>query len=531
MKSRGLILILALSLPTLAGCARPEPVISQETPFDALARWVPGDATQVFFLNLDPDGEAGRHWTRIRRHLEAHPMGQELLNALSHQFKVEGYGLGELVVGPAVNWYDRETDHVIAQVSDDEATRDALLQHFERVTWEQEEYDDKTLYHGRPRRVSSREWLAWAVHDGLLFLSVHYDQESLTGLRELLDLAQEDSLTALPAWRTLRDRLPETPMGLLFFNVAEQARRNPPAPDDASPGETLIHQIEALAYAVVPEEGGVRLEIAGTVAPQADASPEACALFNLPAVSTTSWPSLPASTAIALIAPDAHTIWPLLKEIFFAQGSASDQLARIRDTVGLDLEADLAGADGPLTGDFALAITPPLPDQPISEGLPAGQLLILSRSASEAQMTDVQAAMESRGAVFGPREVEDLALQTQTGTELTGYAISYGFDGDTMLFGSSPDIIAQAAATRRDGGGLVTSDSFQALLAASPDAPTLVVYFNSEPLTGMLQTNMTEEEYRNREEHALLEVFEAVGVALRFAADGIDGVAYCFVPE
>ena len=524
-----LTLTLALSLPALTHCGPPEQVASQETPFETLAHRVSGETEQVFFLDLKPDGEAGRHWERIRQHLEANPSGQEGLDALSHQFRVEEYGLDELIVGPVVIGSWGGAEHIIAQVSheNEEAARDALLQHFEYVTWEQEEYEGRTLYHGRPGWASSRERLAWTIHDGFLFLSIRYDQETLTNLQELVSLAQEDSLAALPAWRTLCERLPGTPMGLMFLNVAEQARSSPPAPDDTL-NEALVQQVEALAFAAVPEQDGMRVEIVGTVALQPDAprKNEVHALFNLPAVDPTAWPGLPSGTAITLMAHDASVIWPWLEDMF-----NMDSLSQLGDTAGLDLEADLAGVEGPLTGDFALAITPPLPDQPISQGLLAGQLLILARGASEARMAAVQAAMEGRGAVFGPGEIEGVPLQTQAGTEPSGYAISYGFDLDdnTLIFGSSPGVIGQAVTARREGTGLVTTPTFRSFLETLSGDPSLLVYLNCGALTSLAQANMTEERYQENEEYLLLEAFEAIGISLRFAPDRLDGVVYFFV--
>jgi len=519
-----LVLILALSLPVLTCCRQPEQVGARSMVFDPLARWVPGDTEQVFFLDLKPDGETGRHWERIRRQLEANPTGQQALDAMSHQLRVEEYGLDEFIAGPVVSGSWRKAEYVIAQVSDEKAAEEALLQHFEYVTWEQEEYEGRTLYHGRTRRASSRERLAWTIHDGFLFLSVRYDQEALTNLQELLSLAQADSLAALPVWRTLCERLPETPMGLVFLNVAEQMRSSPSTLADASLSTALGQQDLVLAFAAVPEKEGMRVEIAGTVALQPDAPPEVHDLFYLPAVDPAAWTGLPSDTAIALITHDASVVWPWLKDMFGL--GLPDQLG---DTIGLNLEADLASAGGPLTGDFALAITPPLPEQLISQGLPAGQLLILARDGSEERIADVQAAMEGRGAVFGPGEVEGVSLQTQAGTKPTGYAISYGFDGDTLLFGSSPEVIGWGVVARREGKGLVTTPTFQSFLAVSPDAPSLVVYLDSRSLTGLAQANMTEEQYQTNEEYILMEAFEAIGFSLRFAPDGLDGIMYFFV--
>jgi hypothetical protein len=523
-----LLLVLVLALPALAGCT--QPMQAAATPFDALARWVPADAEFVFFLDLRPGGEPGRHWERIRQRMEANPAGQEALNSLLNTFRVERYGLGELIVGPAVNWSGHGAEHLAIQVHDEGAAGDALRQHFQDVAWEQVEHEGRTLYHGRNLDSwRQREHIAWTIGDGLLFLSFSYDQvydrEPLTALQALLDLDQADSLASLPAWRALRDRLPATPMGLMFANTAAQARRSPPPPGDTSLEAAMNRQLVAIALAAVPEEEGMRVEIAGEVVLQPGTLPEFRAMFDLPAVDPAAWAGLPADTAFTLVGHDLSVLWPWLSDMF-----NMDALDQLRDVVGLDLEADLAGVDGPLTGDFALAATPPLPDHPIIQGVPAGQFLILARGASEAQAAGVRAAMEGRGAVFGRREVEGVTLQTQVGTELTGYAISYSFDGDTFLFGSSPGVVGQAVAASREHSGLVTTAAFRAARRVLPADPSLVVYFNCGAMTRLAQANMTDEQYQKNLEYRLLESFEAIVLGLRFPSNGqMDGVVYFFV--
>jgi hypothetical protein len=365
---------------------------AEPTAFDELAHRVPGDAEQAYFLDLKPGGEAGRHWERIREQLEANPTGQEALNAALQPFRVEAYGLEEFVPGPAVSGYWNGADYVIIQVSDGAAVVSALRQHFRGMTWKQEEFEGKTLYYGQNTDSwQGRERLAWTLHDNLLFLTSRFSrssagQDALSQLQALLNLTEEDSLAALDSWKTLRSRLPEAPMGVVFFNVAEQAGRNPPAPGDTSLSGALAQNTEALALSAEPQEDGMRVEIVGALAGRAGAPPELRALLELPAVDPLAWTSLPAGTAIALISQDASV--PFLKDLLSIKS-----LNQVRDTVGLDLEADLAGEDGPLTGEFALGFTPPLSGQPISQGLPAGQMLFLTQDASPAQMASVQAAM------------------------------------------------------------------------------------------------------------------------------------------
>ena len=528
-----LLLALALSVPALAGCERPAPVFSQGTGFEGLARWVPGDTNSVTFMDLQPTGDMGRHWEHIRRLLESTPAGRDGLNGVYDQFRVKQYGLDPFLVGPAVNWYDDRTEYVMAQVSGDAdpersvAVQEAVLQHFGDVAWEQEEYDGQPLYHGRTWRGAQQEGLAWAVRDGLLFLVYDQGLAPVAQLRDLLSLAQGESLAALPAWQTLRGRLPDTPMMLLFDNLDEQNRRSTPLPANASFGELLNRQFQAAAAAAIPEEQGMRVQIAGTVALQPDVPPEVRAVFDSPAVDPTAWTHVPAEAAITVIGYDASVLWPLLKEGFVSP----EVLAQVREAVGLDLEADLASVGGSLAGGYAWAVLPPLPDQPVGQGLPAGQLLIVGRGATQTQAALVQAAMESRGAIFGPGEVEGVAVHTQVGTELSGYAITYGFDGDTLLFGSSPDAIGQALVARRDQHSLGLTEGFQALLAALPADSSLIIYLNGEPLTRLYQANTTEEAYETGLGYVLLETFESVGAGLRFTPERMDGVMIFFAPE
>lgn len=525
-RSVWLITILALSLPALGGCDLP----GQPPPsaFDTLARWVPAGAEQAFFLDFKLDGEAGRRWEHIRQRIEENEEAREVLRELLSQFRVDEYALDEVITGPAVSGYWEGVEHAILQVSDEEVAREALLRHFGEAVWEEEEFAGKVLRYGRdPDSYQQRERLAWTVFDGLLFLCSSHSYDPLPRLEELVGLTEGDSLSDLPSWQTLRARLPDVCMGLAFINTAEQARQNPPAPDDTSPGAVLTRQIEAVALAAVPEQDGMRFEVVGAFASDTKDIPELQSLFDLPEADPGAWPGLPADTAIALVAHDASLVWPWLKDMFSLDPGSLD---RIQESVGLDLEGDLLGADGPLTGDFALAITPPLPNQPVIEGLTAAQLLILAHGASEAQADGVRAAMEGRGAVFGPGEAEGMTLQTQVGTALTGYAISYGFDDDLFLFGSSPAVIGQGIATQREGRGLIETEAWRVAMAALRDKPMFVVHLQSASLISLVQANTTSE-YQSLGGLQFLEPFEAVSLGLWLQPDRLDGILYFFLAD
>jgi hypothetical protein len=121
-----------------------------------------------------------------------------------------------------------------------------------------------------------------------------------------------------------------------------------------------------------------------------------------------------------------------------------------------------------------------------------------------------------------------MPLQTQLGTGLSGYAISYGFDDRLLLFGSSPDVVGRGLAARRDGGSLVETGSFQHVLKAMPEEPVLIVYIDNGSLRQLAQANVTSEEYQNPEFQAL-EAFEAIGLGLRVDQDWIDGAMYFLI--
>jgi hypothetical protein len=519
-----LILVSALFLPLLASCG----LSAQADPaaFADLARWVPGNAQQIFLLDFKPDGEAGRHWERIRAQIDANPGGQEALASLLAEFKIDEYGLEQVIVGPAVRVFQSGGSYVVAQVADDTAAEAVLRQHFAEVTWQEVEFEGQTLYHARIPYESYKR-LAWTIRDGLLFYAQGPDGQTLSQLQAFLGLARKDSLEALPAWETLRDRLPRNPMGILFFNVAEQTRLSPPRPDGGMPDDVLNQRVQAIALAAVPEEDGMRVEVEGVLASGGDVPPELQALFDLPAVDPATWTGMPAGTATALVTHDASLVWPWVQDSFSLGVGSLDP---VRDAVGLDLEADLLGAEGPLTGEFALAITPPLPDQAVIGGLTAGQMLFLTRDASAAQMDGLRATMETRGAIFGAEEVEGVSLQAQMGTRPSGYAISYGFDGDTLLFGSSPEVVGQALIAGREGTGLTSDPAFQAVAATLPDDASFVLYLNGERLLELIDVNASPDQAQSVE-YQLLSLFEAIGLGLQFESDRLDATVYFFTSQ
>jgi hypothetical protein len=332
-------------------------------------------------------------------------------------------------------------------------------------------------------------------------------------------------LAANPAWDTLRHRLPPSPLGLVFINVAEQVRRNPP-PADRSPATLLSRQVEAVVLAAVPDKDGVHVDVEGLWSAGGEVPPELRALFSVPAVDPDAWSALPADTVLALISRDASTVWPWLKDLL---GLNIGEFDKVREAVGLDMEADLFGAPGPLTGRFALGVTPPLPDQPISQGIIAGQVLALARDATEAQMRGMRAAMEGRGALFRPTEVAGVSLQTQVGTELSGYAIAYGADGEFLYIGSSPDIIGRGIEARRDGGGMVDTAAFRSVAQALPDDPILVFFMHNESMLDLQRANTPTGEAQG--DLAFLEPFEAMGLGLRLDEERLQGAIYFLLKE
>jgi hypothetical protein len=520
-----LVLLSALGLPLPSGCGLPAP--AGPVTFDLLARRVPADVEQAFFLDLKPGGDAGTYWERIRSRLVANSQARPVLDSLLSQFRVKDFGLDAFLVGPAASGYLNDVPYSIVQVNSPSAARDAiLLQDPRNLDWVHEDYGGETLYHGHNRWSNGqREWLALTIYDQLLILAWSYTRDPVDDLKAFVSLSEQDSLASLPAWGTLRARLADDPMGLVFLNLGNQLRQNPPPANDTSL-TAFGQQIEALALAAVPEKNGMRVEIAGSVVLQGNVPAAIRSLLELPGVDPASWAGLPADTAIAISTHGAPTVWPLLRDAFSLQA-----LGAVRDTVGLDIESDLFGVDGPFSSDLAMAITPPLPGQPISQGLAAGQLLFLARGTSQAQMAAVQAAMESQGAVLGSQTVNGIALQVQAGTAPAGYAISFGFDEDVFLLGTSPGIVGQSVSARRDGGGLVQSPAFRAVLGTMPQDPSFFFYLNRPSLTDMAQANMTEHQYGQSQELLGLEAFDAIGLGLKLHTDRIDGTLYFFMRE
>jgi hypothetical protein len=520
-----LALLLALMAPLLGSCGLP----AQAGPlsFDLLAQRLPGDVQQAFFLDLKPAGEAGAHWQRIRDHLAANSEAQALLDSLLSQFRVQDFGLDPFVVGPVANGSLGSTQYCIVQVNSQSAARDAvLLQNKGNPEWKSESYQGRTLYHRSMSTYGQPEWLAFAAYDGLLVLAFDYNIDAIDNLKTLVGLSRQDSLAALPSWQTVYARLPQAPMGLFFLNLGEQLQQNSSPGSDPSLGLAFGQQIEALALAAVPERNGMRVDVVGTIALQDSVPPEIRSLLGLPGVDPASWAGLPADTAMVVSGHNASIIWPVLRDLL-----SVSSLSMVRDAIGLDIEADLFNADGPLSDDFCVALLPPLPDQPIGQGLLAGQLLFLGRDASPAQMDALQAAMESRGAVLSPQEIQGVLVQAQVGTELAGYAVSFGLNDQDFVLGTSPGALEQSVTARRAGNGLVKDAVFQAVLDALPRNPSFLLYVNRPSLTDVVQINMTEQQYTQSQELVGLEAFDAIGLGLKLGTDVIEGALYFFMAE
>jgi hypothetical protein len=519
-------MLVALFAVLLSSCALPpEPSLMD---FDSLARLVPGDVGQTFFLDLKPAGEAGGYWQRIRNRLEANAESSDALASLLGQFRVQDLGLDSFVVGPAVSGYlSNDIHYVILQVNSLSAARDALLlQNRNNLDWEHEDYQGKTLYHRRAGYVYGQpQWRAFAAYDGLMMVATSA-ADPIEDLKTLVGLTKEQSLASLPAWKTLRAQLPANPMGLIFVNAGDAPQPAPAPVGEESPSETLGRQMQALALAAVPEEDGMRVEMAGRFFPENDVPAIIEVLAQLPGVDPASWAHLPANTAIAISTHEAATVLSIVNDMFGVPG-----LDIVRDAVGLDLEADLFAKDGPFSGDLAMALIPPFPDQPISQGLTAGQLLLVARGASQAQMAAIQTAMEGRGAILSPRTIGDVDLQVQVGTEALGYAVSFGFDGDVFLLGTSPAIVEAGASAARAENGLVANPAFQTVLSKMPESPVFFLYLNMPAFVDLRQANMRAQDIEQLPEISALEAFDAIGLGLTLSPDALEGTIQFYMRE
>jgi hypothetical protein len=113
------------------------------------------------------------------------------------------------------------------------------------------------------------------------------------------------------------------------------------------------------------------------------------------------------------------------------------------------------------------------------------------------------------------------------GTRPSGYAISYGFDGDTLLLGSSPDVIGQGLISAREETGLTSGPTFRAVMATLPDDSSFVFYLNSGPLVELIDVNTPPYQSQGAE-YQLLSLFEAIGLGLQFEPDQLEATIYFF---
>jgi len=395
--------------------------------------------------------------------------------------------------------------------------------------WEQVEFEGRTIYHSQFGIEGGQSiYAAWTTAEGLFFLAYEYVESAGYGgllvgrLKDLLQVTEEESVAALAAWEDLQDRLPEEMVGLSFIPLALQSEL--PPNDTASPAEALTESVEAGALALVPQEDALRVEIHGPFHPQAGSVAVLQAMFDMPAIDEAAWSYLPLGTAIALAGHDAGTLLPWLEGLF---GLELDSFQEAAEPLGLDLEADMLAEGGLLEGALALAVLPPLADQPISEGIPALQLFLAAPDASRAQAEALQQTMEGRGAIFGTQEVEGVEVQAQVGTAASGYALAYAYEDGVLYLGSSLEAVGQGISSGRGDGGLSQTDAFQVVSAALPDKPTVAGYVQSGPLAELMQANMTAEEYADPlSVFGLFRLFDSIGLGLRFGPERLYGVLY-----
>lgn len=532
-----LVVVAALSLVTLAGCDMSDPELAAApADFGTVARHTPAGerATEPFFLNLKPEGDTAHNWERLRQRLEQNPMGQDLVDNLMGQFKVEILNLRDVIDGPAVSAYWQSVTYVILDVTDEAAAREAMIANLgDASDWIQDDFEGRTLYHGQFREASGHStYLAWTTAGGLLFLTYRnvdsgsYDGVVVRTLQDLLQITEEESVAALPAWQKLQDRLPESTMGVSFLWLGSENQL--PASDAVSLLDALNRSLVGAALALVPEEDGLRVEIDGIFDPEAGSVPALQALFDMPAIDGDAWAGLPAGTAIALAGHDATAFMPWLRELF---GLSSDAFQQAAAPLGLDIEADLLAEGGPLEGALAVGFLPPLADQPTIEGITALQLLVALPDAGRSQGEALQQAMESRGAVFGTQVVEGVEVQAQVGTAASGYAVAYGYDDGVLYLGSSPQVVGQGITARRSGEGLEDTAAFQAIRDALPDEPSAAGYIQTAALAELIRANTTDEQYAELPEYRLLELFEGIGLGLRFEPERLYGALYLRLGE
>lgn len=510
--------LLGLCLSLLVGCAGAQ--AGSQHSQEALAGRVPVEATDIFFLDLKPEGQVGRDWVRFLTRLEQIPEGRDALDAMLAGFEVKAYPIHDLVSGSGVSGTWNRVHYAILRIADAEAVRQAMHAPEVGATWTEEKFGGRLLYDGAGTDRDGRpRFISWSATKDLLYVVSSTHNSPLPQLKSLLDLPEDESLAALPAWRTLADRLPDEAVALYFTRPPRQPA---PPPADASRRDLLVAHLQALALAVVPDEGGLRIQIEGTLSDDAVDVPEIRALYDLTALDPDSWPGLPADTAVAIMGHDAPTTWPWAYSVLDLDVDGPFRL--LRQGLALDL-ADLLGPEGPLAGPFAFGLLPPQPDEPASGQLPAGQFLVLAPEASARDATRLRADMEGLGATFDTVEVDGVELQRGVGTGAGGYALTYALEAGVLTIGSSPTVVARSVLNTRRQEGLVQEEAFRRACSAILRDPAIFVYGSIPRLAELAEANAAVGLPR-ADELGLLGVFDAVAAGIRLNHSEIQGAIY-----
>ena len=326
----------------------------------------------------------------------------------------------------------------------------------------------------------------------------------------------------------LHARLPEGIIAASCTVPGSSAAGAPPPAAGDDPLSALTYYLDAVMLAGAPEPEGVRIYLDGAFADGAEDVPAFQSLFALPPVDAAAWPALPAETALAVVSHDLSTVWPWVGNLF--------GIDQPNDEFAAGLINALIAPGGPLSGSFAVAITPPLPGQPVLSDVPAFQFLATSPDTTGAQMEALRAAVESSGAVFGDDTVDGLAIRRLVGTEASGYAPAYGL-GDVSFYAagsfyadSSPEAIGQALAAQREGRGLVTQPAYQVFLQAVPDRAFYVGYIDGQHLLSLNQANTPADQPAD-DWLTMAGSFDGLGLGVAVTPERVDGVLYLVILE
>jgi hypothetical protein len=295
-----------------------------------------------------------------------------------------------------------------------------------------------------------------------------------TLLQRTIDLATGkggQSLADHPTYQEVIKSLPADRLGDVYIDLLPFVNELGSQRDtglSARQREALL-SMRALALALRLEPDGLAIDTV-TLYDPGKMSAEQQALAKQGANPLKVVGALPDETLAFLALRDLRAVWQVAAP---ARGSFAGGIEAVNRATGLNVDEDVFGW---LTGEVGLALIEDTAGFGGNVQLPVGGLLLIEaadRRLVEAKLAKLRAALERQGLRFSAQSIGGVEMHVLTGGRGMP-SIGYGFAGDFLVIGTSPNALEQAVQSKT--ASVAGASAYQGVSAALPKERVAMLY-------------------------------------------------------